>query len=168
MANDHRPNPYAAPSADLGKPAAAPPEKGSAFKAVILAFLADVLATLLLSFIFGAALTAFYASSGQSMEDIAAMLMEPADDSAYSIGLLAIGSLCSVLGGYLCSRIARHSEYRLGAILAALSVLAGLLLGAGYVSARMHLITFVLTIGSVMIGSWIGLQHNLRTQRSPD
>jgi hypothetical protein len=37
----------------------------------------------------------------------------------------------SALGGYTCARIARHSEYRLGAILAVLSTALGFLLRTG-------------------------------------
>ena len=69
---------------------------------------------------------------------------------------LGVGVLCSVLGGYVCERIARRRDYKAGAVLAALSAVLGLAMGAGAASAPMLALLVFLTVGSVLLGTRLG------------
>lgn len=149
-------DPYQPPSSDL-TPRTEPP--GSAVKAVVIGLLADIggsiAAGIVLTFAYGFTL----GLSGANAEQIASALANIPTDSWLSITGMVVGGGFSVLGGYLCARIARHSEYKLGAIVAAVSGISGLFLG-GQVPAGINLALSLATIASVMLGAWIGLVRN--------
>jgi len=130
-----------------------PRGRGSAVKAVVFGLLADVGGTMLfgvvLSIVWGMAL----AASGQSSQEIEAAFANVDNDPLLSTLFLGGGVLCSVLGGYVCERIARRRDYRLGGVLALLSVVVGFALGAPARSAAMTVLLVFLTIGSVLLGT---------------
>src|SRR5215510_393560 len=119
-------NPYAPPEATVQD---LPSKPGSAFKAIALGLVVDVggslIAAVILAAIYGAAL----AATGVPREDIAAAMQASTTDSWFFYVGSLVGLGFSVLGGYVCARIARRSEMKLGAILAALSAISGFLLG---------------------------------------
>jgi hypothetical protein len=97
----------------------------------------------------GAALGA----AGHGPPEIEAALTRADADPLLSATFLAVGVLCSVLGGYVCERIARRGDYKAGAILAALSAVLGLAMGASSTSVPMLALLIFLTIGSVLLGT---------------
>lgn len=154
-------NPYAPPEATVKD---LPAKAGSAFKAVALGFAADIggtfLAGMVLALVYGAVLGA----SGASMEEIMASSKEIGSDSwLFYVGTL-VGLAFSVLGGYVCARIARRNEMKLGAILAGLSALVGVLFsGEAYPLGTLLSLTLA-GIGAVMIGARLGYAKNRGTK----
>ncbi|MCL2075856.1 MAG: hypothetical protein FWH15_05370 [Betaproteobacteria bacterium] len=70
-----------------------------------------------------------------------------------------IGCLLSVLGGYLCARIARHSEYKFGLILSGIAVISGVFFGLEY-SIFWNVVWALTTWGSIMLGIHLGVSRN--------
>lgn len=149
-------DPYRPPRSDVA-PQAEP--RGSAVKAVLLGALADIggsiAAGIVLTFAYGLML----GLSGADPEQIGSALAQVPVGSWFSILGMVVGSGFSVLGGYLCARIARRSEYKLGAIVAAISGVSGLFLG-GRAPAGIDFALLLATVASVMLGAWIGLMRN--------
>ncbi len=157
MSEQPGPNPYAPPQARIEPP---PPEKGSAAKAVLIGFLADMGFTIAASLAFLVVLGVYLVVTGRDPEDITQALGDPADDSPVMMVLLAIGGMGSALGGFVCARIAKHAELRLGAALAVLSLLAGLILFGTEQSGTMNAISSAITLIAVMFGAWVGARKN--------
>jgi hypothetical protein len=149
-------NPYAAPKARLGGGDAPP---GAAWKAVILGLVVDVggstVAGIALVLLYGMALGA----SGASAEEIAEQISHPARDSWFSILGFVIGTGFSILGGYVCARIARRAELKLGAITAALSTLIALVMSLQQ-EPDMALVATIVTFGAVVSGALAGRARN--------
>jgi hypothetical protein len=151
-------NPYAPPEATVDDLPARP---GSAFKAIALGLATDIggtlLATILLAVIYGAGLGA----AGVKGEEIAATLRASATDSWFFYATALVGLGFSGLGGYVCARVARRSELKLGAILAALSAILGLALAGDEQQQLGTLLSFTLAgIGAVLAGARLGLSRN--------
>jgi hypothetical protein len=157
------PNPYAPPQAALKD---APPAAGSAVKAVVLGLLTDVGGTLaavvLIMFVYGIVLGA----SGVRQEEIAAAVnvdFASTDSGWFYVGA-AIGLGFSVLGGYVCARIARRSEMKLGAIMALLSAGLGLAMGSDQMQLGTNLSMTLATLIAVMAGARFGQKKNQGTK----
>ena len=148
-------NPYAAPDAKLADPAAGP---GSAFKAVSLGLVADlggsVGAALALALAYGVVL----GISGASQEEIEAATVST--DSWFFYLTTLVGFGFSVLGGYVCARIAKRSEYKLAAVLAGISVLLGLVFTFAQYSVLMNVVLAVAGAAAVMLGARLGCARN--------
>lgn len=151
-------NPYAAPGAKL---ADGPPHKGSPYKAVGLGLLTDfggtIALSILLTFIWGIA-------QGPDIPAGEGITIDPWYSWIGSIG----GCGFSVLGGYVCARVAGQSEYTLGAILAILVVVLGMVVFGGGGGEDIGLIVLLnaATVAAVIAGAWIGKKKN-RAWRSP-
>ena len=126
---------------------------GSAVKGLLLGLLADVGGTTLFGVVLSVAWALALAAAGHGSQEIEAAFANVDDDPLLSAVFLGGGLLCSVLGGYVCERIARRGDYRLGAVLAVLSVLVGFVFGAPARSAAMTVLLVVLTVGSVLLGT---------------
>jgi hypothetical protein len=157
-------NPYAAPGAKVTDPA---PRPGSPYKAVGLGLLADLGGTTLYSialvFLYSIAL----ASQGLSQEEIEQALRDvPPDSLFFWIGALG-GMGFSVLGGYVCARVALQSEYTLGAILAVASVVLGTLLlgGTGSLDLGLAIVLHAGSVAAVIAGAHIGKKQNRAARR---
>jgi hypothetical protein len=154
------PNPYAPPQASLKD---APPAAGSAVKAVTLGLLADiggtVAASIVLMVIYGIVLGA----SGASVEEISAADLTSTDSWLFYVGG-AIGLAFSVLGGYVCARIAKRNEMRLGAVTAIISAVIGLFLAADQYQLGTNLSMTLAAIVAVMTGARLGYAQNRGTK----
>ena len=150
-------NPYAPPDATVHD---LPPRPGSAFKAIALGVAVDVggslFATIVLALIYGV----FLAAAGVKREDIAATMQATATDSWFYYVGVVVGLGFSVLGGYVCARIARRSELKLGAILAALSAILGLAFAGDEQQLGTLLSLTLAGIGAVLVGARFGLAKN--------
>jgi hypothetical protein len=159
-------NPYRAPGAKVSDPA---PRPGSPYKAVGLGLLTDFGGTFAVSIVVAFVYSAVLAGADTPPEDIEAALKTVSPDSLYFwIGAIG-GGACSVLGGYVCARIARQSEYTLGAILAVISVVLGLMLfGDGGQEAGMTIVLNAASVASVIVGAWLGKKRNRRARLVQD
>lgn len=153
-------NPYSPPSTKVEDLDAA---KGSGAKAVVIGLLVDLGGTILASIVLMAIYAFDVAASGVSEDELMAAISNvPHDSWVTSVGIV-IGCLFSVLGGYLCARIARHSEYKFGHIVSGISVLIGLLVGTEAYSLFMNVALAFATWASVMAGVQLGVSRNRAT-----
>lgn len=152
-------NPYSPPSAkvaDVGIDAA----KGSGVKAVLIGLLIDLGG----SIVIGIVLTVIYsfqlAAAGLDEDEIMAAMSNIPFDSWVFIAGAIIGCFCSILGGYVCARIARHSEYKFGNILSAISIIVGSLMVIEAYSLFAIFVLALMTWASVMVGVRLGVSRN--------
>jgi hypothetical protein len=150
-------NPYAPPEATVHD---LPRKPGSGFKAIALGLAVDVGGSLIASVILAAIYGAALAAEGVKPEDIAAAMQASATDSWFFYVGSLVGLGFSVLGGYVCARIARRSEMKLGAILAALSALSGFFLAGDQLQLGTLLSMTLLGFGAVLAGARLGLARN--------
>lgn len=154
-------NPFTPPQAPVADPDADAP--GSPIKAVAFGFGVDTIGTFLagiaLSIVYGVYLVA----SGTPGEEVASAIAGERYSTFWWLGFL-VGSGCSVLGGYVCARIAKRSEYRLGSFLAVLSILLGVVMQLLQESHSMDeaALGAIVTWGSVIAGSHLGVLRNRR------
>ena len=153
-------NPFRPPDSNVD---VANVERGSAVKAVVLGALVDLGGSILASIVFFMLYGIYLGVSGAPAEDLQAT-MGGMTGSPMGIMMNIVGCLFSVLGGYVCARIARHAEYRLGGIVAAISVVIGLFAAGGEEANALLGIYSLLTIASVMVGAHLGAMRNRREQ----
>jgi hypothetical protein len=141
--------------------------KGSPIKGVLLGLVVDVGGTMLFGIAVSIAWGFALAAAGHSAQEIKALFANPDGDPVLPTVLIGGGVLCSVLGGYVCERIARQANYRLGLVLSTLSVLVGVALGSTAASATMFVLLTVLTVGSVLLGTRLAFQENAAMRVEP-
>lgn len=148
-------NPYRAPTANVGQP----PATGNPVKAILLGAAVDIGGTLVATTVAGVVYGIYLAASQEPVTSFAE------GGTRLWIAGMVLGCGFSILGGYVCARIARHRELRLGAILSAISMLIGLLIGAGSYSVEMNAWLAIATVASIMVGAWLGKLRNTRDTR---
>jgi MFS family permease len=148
---------FTPPQADVRD---APKPKGSAIKGVLAGLAVDVGGTIAFSIVVSVAYGAMLAASGQGEEQIQAALAESDSNSIFSaIGVVG-GCAFSILGGYVCERVARQRNYRAGAVLGVVSVVLGLAMGAASLPWAENMLLAFLTIGSVLLGTRLALERH--------
>jgi hypothetical protein len=155
------PNPYAPPQAALKD---AQPAAGSAVKAITLGLVADIGGTFAATIVFVVVYGIVLGASGASPEEIAAAAEISSTDSwlFYVTALLGLGF--SVLGGFVCARVARRDEMKLGAVLAAISAVLGFALAGDTYQLGTLLSLSLASIGAVMAGARLGYAKNRGTK----
>jgi hypothetical protein len=132
------------------------------YKAVLFGVLTDIVGTtaagVILSIVYGLVM----AASGVSVEEMTETLSKPDPTSAISIIGMVVGTGFSVLGGYVCARVARHDELKWASIVALGSVVISFFMSSQSHSAELHVLFAILTIGAVMAGGYLGARHNLK------
>lgn len=155
------PNPYAPPQAALKD---LPAGAGSAIKAVTLGLLADIGGTFAALMVFMVGYGIVLGISGASAEEIAAAADFSATDSWQFYAATLIGLAFSVLGGYVCARIAKRAEMKLGAVLALLSAGLGFVLAGDEYQLGTLLSVTLAGIGAVLFGARLGTAKNRGTK----
>jgi hypothetical protein len=157
-------SPYEAPQSKLSDP---PPRPGSPYKAVALGLATDFGGTFALSIVLAFFYAMSLASSGMPQEEIEGAIQSVPDDSwVFWLGAVG-GTAFSVLGGYVCARVARQSEYSLGVILAAITVVLGLVLfGGGGREAGMAIVLNAVTVAAIIAGAALGKKRNRAARRA--
>jgi hypothetical protein len=74
----------------------------------------------------------------------------------------------SLLGGYVCARIARRDEYRPGVAMAILSGVVGLALGGPVTFDEMTTLLVLSGFGCNLLGVKFGVDHNRRLEAPAD
>ena len=156
-------DPFRPPAADID---VASVERGSPVKAVVIGALVDFCGSILATFIFYALFGAYLGATGGSAEELGAAAAPTETGSPMQIALNMVGCMFSVLGGFVCARIARHAEYRLGAIMSVITVVIGFIFVGGDDGSGLLPIYSLLTVASVMVGSHLGRIRNRRDVRS--
>lgn len=147
-------SPYIPPTADMKNAPPAPP--ASAAKAVLLGFAVDIGGSLALGIVMSSIYGFVLAGQGMNLEQIGAALTNMQHDSWFSIAAMILGAGISMLGGYVCARVSRRSDYKLGFILAAISVAVGLLFTASSYTLAMSALTAALTVCAILLGTKLG------------
>jgi hypothetical protein len=156
-------NPFQPPETDPArKPPPVPP--GSPLKAVLAGLAVYIGGTTLLSMVVAVLYALQLHAQGLSEGEMREAMAHMPRDSALYIGGTLLGALLSVAGGYVCARIARRDEYRIGLVMAAVSGLAGLLLGGVDEAADMALLLTFTGIACNLLGVKYGADHNRRAQ----
>jgi hypothetical protein len=147
-------NPFAPPEAPVADHPT--PKPGSALKAILLGLAVDIGGTLIASLAIGIVFSLSLASSGASEGDITARLANFGKQGwEYAVGVV-IGCGFSILGGFVCARISRRTDYRLGVILALLSLALGLLLTVGTETEPSDFVEAAASVACVLIGYRFG------------
>lgn len=116
---------YKAPAAQVELPVEVPARP---IRGVILGAIADLVVSAALFISFTLFMGAYMAAKGSSQEDVTRFFMSLEQDNSTLIASYVMGSVGSLMGGYVCARNARVNEYAYGCVLATImSLLSGAL-----------------------------------------
>ncbi len=101
---------------------------------------------------------------GMSPEQVEESITNVDPMSGRAILTYGVGLVFSVLGGYVCARVARRSEFKLAGIVAAIGSAIGWILG-GELPLLLHLFLTCLSVACVMFGAWLSVRSNERRAR---
>ncbi len=153
-------DPFTPPAANVEAPDL---KRGSAVKAVLVGVAVDIGGSTVFGVLFTIAYGIYLAASGQTPEQMQASMADIGYDSPLGIVGMIVGCLFSVLGGFLCARIARHSEYRLGAVMCGITLVFVAFTGFGpNVHPAIAAVLVVLTVASILVGIHLGARQNRR------
>ncbi|MEW8026335.1 MAG: hypothetical protein AB2792_20460 [Candidatus Thiodiazotropha sp.] len=137
-------------------------KKGSAVKAIFIATIVDVTATIFVGIVISIVYGVILASNGDSIEIITSKLSSMELTSRVSLVVLMSGCLITIFAGYLCAKLVNHSEYKTVAIFAIIVIIFGLTMGLSYYSVSENLLLSLLTLCSVYIGAWLYVSKKKR------
>jgi hypothetical protein len=143
----------------------APRPPGSPIVAVLVGFVVDVGGTLLTGILFTVVFSILRASQGGSATDIETALADLSSDTGFMVASGIVGLSFSVLGGYVCARIARRNEYRLAGVQALVTTFVGYSLGGGTLELGYEAALTILSIAAVFAGAARGRRYNELRQR---
>jgi MFS family permease len=148
-------NPYEPPQTPVSDPQ---PQAGSPVKAVLLGLAVDIGGSLVASVLLGIVYAVMLASSGVSGDELRTEL-EGVMQTGWGFTIAsAVGCAFSVLGGWVCARVSRRRDYRLGWVLAACSVGIGTLISADGYSVLQQVLLGGVTVACVLIGVRSGMR----------
>ena len=153
-------NPYGAPAALV---ADTEPEAGSPAKGVVYGVLVDILGTITVGAAIGFGYGIVLATSGASQEEIQAAVTQ-SNDPTTMLGFIGIVVGCgfSLLGGYVCARVAGRAELQWAALTGAISFVFGLVMAMQSYSLPVHLVLSGLAFLMVLLGGYLGARRNAR------
>lgn len=146
-------NPYSPPKAAV---ADQPRPPASSLKAVLAGLAVDIGGTLVSGTVFGVIYAIWLASAGMKGSEIQAAASTITPYSWVWIASMLAGSFFSVLGGFVCSRMARRPDYKLGFVLGALSAALGLMSSYKSHSLLGNAALTCLTLALVLLGTKLG------------
>ena len=138
---------------------------GSPLKAVTYGVLVDVGGSIGAGLILTLVYAVLLASSGASAEDIQAALTAPQPAPWFSFVGFVVGSGASFLGGYVCARMVAEAEMKWVGIVAAISGVVSLAMGAGSLAFDWDALMALLSMSAVFAGGWTGARRNRRAAR---
>jgi F0F1-type ATP synthase assembly protein I len=139
--------------------------KGSAVKAILIATVVDITATIFVGIVISIVYGVILASNGDSLEVITSKLTDMELTSNVSILALISGCLITVYAGYLCAKIVNYSEYKTVAILAIIVMIFGFVMGLSYYSIEENILLSLLTLCCVYFGAWIYVSKKKRLRQ---
>jgi hypothetical protein len=146
-------NPFEPPKSGFGKPPL-DRDPGSPLKAILLGAATDIVGTMLLGIVLGIAYALFLATQGLSDTEIEITLQNIDRTSAFGLLAMAGGFAMSVLGGYVCARIANVTSYTAVGITAMISFAYGTYMGSGEDEWPTLLALNLTTVVAVFVGGW--------------
>jgi hypothetical protein len=133
--------------------------RGAPVKGMILGLVVDIGGSVIASFVLFFVWAIWLGASGMEADAIAKELSQPDPVSTLSFASYAVGGAFSWFGGYVCARVALETELRCAAVVATISTLVALAMGAG-LPFGLYVMLAALSFGAVMLGGWMGLQQN--------
>lgn len=149
-------DPYRPPQAavaDLERP------RGSPVKGMIFGLLVDIGGSMIAAFVLFFAWAIWLGVSGLDAEAISQAVAENDPLSGISLIGYGVGTAFSWLGGYVCARVAKETELRCAAVVAAISSTLALAMGTD-LPLPLHLLLTAFTFAAVMLGGWMGARRN--------
>jgi len=137
-------------------------EVGSPIKAIIFGLLVGIGGSTIFGIICGAAYGASLAASGKTAEQIVLAAYRIQPDSWVFIASTGVGCMFSILGGYVCARLSKQSEYRFGLILASLTMLLDFLMSSSQYSLVLSAMLGVAAFVFVLVGVKLGRARNAK------
>ncbi|MCG8023837.1 MAG: hypothetical protein JAZ02_07630 [Candidatus Thiodiazotropha endolucinida] len=137
-------------------------KKGSAVKAVFIATVVDVTATIFVGIVISIVYGMILASNGDSIEVITSKLSTMELTSKFSLVALASSCLITTFAGYLCAKLVNHSEYKIVAVFAIIVIAFGLAMGLSYYSVGENILLSLLTLCCVYLGAWLYVSRKQR------
>ncbi|HEY9024262.1 MAG TPA: hypothetical protein VIP05_08175 [Burkholderiaceae bacterium] len=142
---------------------------GSALRAVLTGVSVDFCSSQLLAIGVFALRAAQVATPGMTPDQVSDAL-RAAPPSLWTMLLgSGLGALASVAGGYVCARIARRNEYRVGAVMAVVALFISLVIDSG-AGTDLGLLYLLCDTACRFLGVKYGAEHNRRLEapaRSP-
>lgn len=153
-------SPYAPPVSDV---LVIKERKGASWKAILFGLLVDIGGTTATAFVGGMVAVILLTSQGVDETQLEQLFSDPS--SPLMIAMTVLGGFFSVLGGYVCARVAKQNELKLGGVMALISTLFAIVLDGE--SNGMDLLLYAAGIVSVLFGSWLGMRRNQRSRAKP-
>ena len=161
-------NPFKPPETDSTKGPRPPATAGSPLKAVLMGLAVDIGGSTVLGVVISLVYAVQLHGQGVAEGDMREAMDNMPHDSALYIAGTLLGALMSVLGGYVCARVARRDEYRAGAVMAAVSVIFGLMMTAHPSLDEMTLLLMVTGAACNLLGVKYGAERNRRAEAPAD
>jgi uncharacterized membrane protein YoaK (UPF0700 family) len=136
--------------------------KGLAVKAIIVATVVDIAATIFIGIAISIVYGVILASNGDSIEVITLKLSNMELTSKVSLLALISGFLVTVFAGYLCAKLVNHSEYKTVAIFAIIVIIFSWVMGLSYYSVNENIVLSLLNLCSVYLGAWLYVSKKKR------
>lgn len=129
-------------------------------KAVIYGVLVDVGGSVVAGLVLAIGYAIVLAASGTGADEIQRMLSEPQPASWPSVLGFVLGCACSLLGGYVCARVAALGEMKPVGVVAAVSGVVSLLMGDSAYPFEWDALFALLGMAAVFAGGWAGARRN--------
>jgi hypothetical protein len=146
----------------------APDVPGSPLRAVLTGLAIDIggsaVLDIVLSQVYGWTLSGPDMTDAQVNDAVAHLPLA----SPFGVLSLLLGTLMSVLGGFVCARIVLRNEYRAGMAMAGVSLVFGLLVGSGGSDDADQLtgLLILCTVACNLLGVKYGAEYNRRLEAS--
>ena len=147
-------NPYQPPGSGFKQPPR-DREPGSTVKAVLLGAATDIGGTMAAGLVLGIVYALVLAAQGYSNDQITASFENIDPLSGFGLISSIAGLSMSVLGGYVCARVANVTSFLAIGILSAVSVTFGALMGGGEYEWPMLLALNLLSLAGIFFGGWL-------------
>jgi len=150
-------SPYAPPVSDV---TINETRAGKPWVGIVLGALVDIGGSIAASAVLMFVYVFLLAKQGVPRDEIVQLVQNPESSPVvYWLGY-AIGSLFSLLGGYVCARIVRRKELQWGAVLSVVTVLVGIMFLNSASGVLKLLFEVALEVALVMGGTWLGMRKN--------
>ena len=147
-------SPYQTPSVRVEDEA---PVEGSPWIAVIVGAAIDIGGTIAVSFVLGAIYATTLIADGLPVDELQEALTSIPPESWISIIGMGLGFALSLVAGFVCAAIAKRSQYKYALIVAIISTVFGVALGAEYYGSAVSLLLAGATFATVMLGAWLNV-----------
>lgn len=144
-------NIYEPPKSDIS---VAENKPGSTVKAVVIGTAIEIIGTFLLGIAIGIAYVVMLGGQGASPEEMKSALVQLDPQSGLGLLGMFLGTLVSVLAGYVCAKIANRTSFKPAFILSGISFTLGLVSSYGSYTWGLLIVMQVITVCAVLLGAW--------------